>query len=125
MSDAMTTLLLGLRAVLGMARDRNAPPVVPEPEFKPFLLPSRHGAVPMCCKLAVHEVDAVGALVGGEPDAAPKQVQEHVAMASEHRSEHVGLPFVRSEPFQFFAGTAAPVIEQHCRKRSVARRAPE
>lgn len=41
MSD-LFALLLGLRAV-GTARDREAP-VVPEPEFKPFRLPSRSGA---------------------------------------------------------------------------------
>ena len=74
---------------------------------------------------AIAALAAVAALTALTADAAPKQVQEHVAMASEHRSEHVGLPFVRSEPFQFFAGTAAPVIEQDRRKRSLAGRAPK
>ncbi len=45
MSDALM-LLLGLRAVVRAARDQNAPPVVPEPEFKPFQLSSRRGAGP-------------------------------------------------------------------------------
>ncbi len=45
MSDALM-LLLGLQAVVRAARDQNAPPVVPEPEFKPFQLPSRRGAGP-------------------------------------------------------------------------------
>lgn len=43
MSDALM-LLLGLQAVVRAARDQNAPPVVPEPEFKPFQLTSRRGA---------------------------------------------------------------------------------
>jgi hypothetical protein len=46
MSDAITSLLLGLRAAFRAGRDQNARPVVPEPEFKPFLLPSRQGALP-------------------------------------------------------------------------------
>src|SRR5579864_2532406 len=79
----------------------------------------------MCEELAVHQVNGVGALVRGEPDAAPEQIQEHVAMTGEHRSKYVSLPLVRSEPFQFFAGTAAPMIEQHCGKRPATLRAPE
>jgi hypothetical protein len=46
-------------------------------------------------------------------------------MASEHRSEYVSLPLVRSKPFQFFAGAAAPVIKQHSGERSAALWAPE
>jgi len=44
MLDAIM-LLLGLRAIEREARDRNARPVVPEPEFVPFKL-SRRGAGP-------------------------------------------------------------------------------
>lgn|ERR1017187_3200196 len=46
-------------------------------------------------------------------------------MASEHRSEYVSLPLVRSEPFQFFTGAATAVIEQDRRKRAAALGAPE
>jgi hypothetical protein len=46
MSDAIMSLWLGLRAAVQAGRDQHARPVVPEPEFKPFQLPSRHGALP-------------------------------------------------------------------------------
>ncbi len=45
MSDAFT-LMLGLQSVVRAVRDHNAAPVVPEPEFRPFLLSSRRGAGP-------------------------------------------------------------------------------
>ena len=46
-------------------------------------------------------------------------------MASEDRSEFFGILFVRSEPFQIFAGTAAAVIQQDGRKTPAAIRAEE
>ena len=44
MTDAMTTLWLGLRAAFRAGWDREAAPAVPEPEFEPFHLPGRRGA---------------------------------------------------------------------------------
>ncbi len=40
------SLWLGVRAAFRAARDQHEQRVVPEPEFKPFQLPSRRGALP-------------------------------------------------------------------------------
>jgi len=68
----------------------------------------------MSGKFGVHEVDAAGALVGGEPDAAPEQIQKGVTMPREDRPECFSLPLVWAEPFKFLSRAATPVIEQDC-----------
>ncbi len=79
----------------------------------------------MCGEFAVHQLDGVSALVRGEADAATEQVQKHVPVTSEHGSEYVRLPLVRSEPFQFFTRAAAAVIEQDRGERPATLRTPE
>ena len=46
-------------------------------------------------------------------------------MASEDGTEFFGILLVRSEAFQIFAGTAAPVIQQDAGERSMALRVPQ
>jgi hypothetical protein len=65
-------------------------------------------------EFGVHEVDAIGALAGGEPDAAPEQIQKSVTMPREDRPECFGLPLVWAEAFKFLSRAATPVIEQDC-----------
>jgi len=65
-------------------------------------------------EFGVHEVDAAAALVGGEPNAAPEQIQKGVTMPREDRPECFGLPLVWAEPFKFFSRAATPMIEQDC-----------
>ena len=62
-----------------------------ELQFVPRILPVRG-------ELAVHHVDGVCTLIGRQTDAAPEEEQEHISMASEHRSEYVSLLLVWSEP---------------------------
>ena len=45
-------------------------------------------------------------------------------MASEDWTEFFGIPLVRTEAFQLFAGTAAAVIQQDGGERATALRAP-
>src|SRR3977135_156265 len=83
------------------------------------------GFLPVCGGFAVHQVNSVTALVTGKPDAASKQVQEYIAMASEYRSEFLGIALIRPKAFQIFTGTAAAVIQQDGGERSAALRAPQ
>jgi hypothetical protein len=47
-----------------------------------------------------------------------------IAMASEYRSEFLGISLIRSESFQIFTGTAAAVIQQDGGELAAALRAP-
>jgi hypothetical protein len=51
--------------------------------------------LPVSGRFAVHEVDGVNPLVSGRSDAASEQVQEYIAMASEDRTELLGIPLAR------------------------------
>ena len=64
-------------------------------------------------------------MVGRQPDAAPEQIQEHISIPGEYRSEYVSLPLVRSKPFQLFTRAATAVIEQDRGKPAAALGAPE
>ncbi len=70
MSDAIM-LLLGLRAVELHARSRDASPVVPEPEFKPFQLSSRRGA-----GTASAQRSPAGAIPPANTTRSPRTLQE-------------------------------------------------
>jgi len=76
-------------------------------------------------EFGVHNVDAAGALVGGEPNSAPEQIQKGVTMPREDRSECFGLPLVWAEPFKFLSRSATPVIEQDCREWPASAGLPE
>src|SRR5215470_4240412 len=65
-------------------------------------------------EFGVHNVDAAGAPVGGEPNAAPEQIQKSVTMPREDRPKCFGLPLVWAESFKFLPRAATPVIEQDC-----------
>jgi hypothetical protein len=79
----------------------------------------------MCDEIAIHKVDRACALIGGQSNALPKEKQKDVAAASEHRSEYLSLPLVRSEPPHFLPRTATAMIEQNGGKMTRALRAPQ
>jgi len=76
-------------------------------------------------QFGVHNVDAAFALVGGEPNSAPEQIQKCVTMPREDGSECFGLPLVWAEPFKFLSRAATPVIEQDCREWPASAGPPE
>jgi hypothetical protein len=95
------------------------------PVFQQLQLNCVAHILPMGGEFGVHKVDAAGSLVGGEPNAAPEQIQKGVTMPREDRSECFGLPLVWAEPFKFLSRAATPVIEQDRRELPASAGPPE
>ncbi len=119
MSDAFM-LLLGLRAVMRAARDQNAPPVVPEPEFKPFQLSSRRGTA-----AARSRADAVAP---ANTSRAPRTLEElgvPRSMAAELEMALRGMGKVDGDRIVGFTFRTPDGVEHPLRAATPARAAPD